>query len=96
MSWRGVYGRESPRPSTEVATVKRTLRTASAMTAQDSRPPAREKTSICRLANSSVEAMTFDEHEEEARFRAQALECHEDYDVAQAQLHAGHGDGQGD
>lgn len=37
-----------------------------------------------------------DEHEEEARFRAQALECHEDYDVAQAQLHAGHGDGQGD
>ena len=37
-----------------------------------------------------------DEHEEEARFRAQALECHEDYDVAQAQLHAGYGDGQGD
>ncbi len=37
---------------------KAPLRTASAMTAHDSSPPAREKTSICRLANSSVEAMT--------------------------------------
>lgn len=37
-----------------------------------------------------------DEHEEEACLRAQALERHEDHDVAQAQLNAGYGDGQGD
>lgn len=56
MSWPALWA--SP-PSTEVATVEKApLRTASAMTAQDSRPPAREKTNICRLANSSVEAMT--------------------------------------